>query len=84
MPIFEYRCEACGKEFEELVFGNQDVPCPACGSTQTGKLMSRCRFKNGGGRDSLGEASDPSSGSSGVSSGSSCAGCSGGNCATCH
>lgn len=42
MPIFEYRCSACGKVYEELVFGDRDkkVPCPACGSVASEKLMS--------------------------------------------
>jgi putative FmdB family regulatory protein len=42
MPIYEYACEDCGGRFEELVTGDRDrkVPCPACGSTRTRKLMS--------------------------------------------
>jgi len=42
MPIYEYACEDCGGKFEELVTGDRDrkVPCPACGSTRTRKLMS--------------------------------------------
>lgn len=76
MPIYEFKCEKCGNEFEEIVFGNDCPPCPECESEKTGKLMSCCRFKSGGG-DSLGQASSASSG------GSSCAGCSGGSCSTC-
>jgi putative FmdB family regulatory protein len=43
MPIFEYRCEECGKAFEEIVSSNQSeaVPCPVCASKKTEKLMSR-------------------------------------------
>ena len=77
MPIYEFKCEKCGNEFEEIVFGNDCPPCPECESEKTGKLMSCCRFKSGGGGDSLGQASSASSG------GSSCAGCSGGSCSTC-
>ena len=42
MPIFEYRCGACGKVYEELVFGDRDrkVPCPACGSDKSEKIPS--------------------------------------------
>lgn len=43
MPIYEYAC-ACGKEFEELVLRRQDeaeVRCPACGSREVGRRMSR-------------------------------------------
>jgi len=42
MPIYEYKCEACDKIYEELVTGDRDkpIPCPACGSGKTQKLMS--------------------------------------------
>lgn len=34
MPILEYRCPHCGKQFEELVKGHEEeVKCPACGKT---------------------------------------------------
>ncbi len=79
MPIYEFRCNACKEDFEELVFKDgESVACPQCGSMKTEKLMSCCRFKTGGGGVDLGGASAPSSSSS------SCAGCSGGSCATCH
>jgi len=78
MPIFEYVCGKCGKEFEELVFGDDLPPCPQCGSKKTQKLMSRCRHTSGGGGgDYAPSAPASSSGRSG------CAGCSGGSCATC-
>ena len=79
MPIYEYLCDDCEKEFEELVFGDPKVICPHCGSARTGKLMSRCRHKSGGGGDSIGSAAAASSGS-----GSSCSGCSASSCAGCH
>jgi putative FmdB family regulatory protein len=34
MPIFEYRCDDCGKKFEKLVRRAVDAPgveCPSCG-----------------------------------------------------
>jgi len=78
MPIYEYHCNACGREFEELVMGKDAaVQCPACGSAKTEKLMSRCRARVGGGGGE-GGYSAPSS------SGGGCSGCSGGNCSTCH
>lgn len=42
MPIFEYQCKACNNVYEELVTGDRDkkIPCPACGSDKTHKLMS--------------------------------------------
>ncbi len=32
MPLFEYSCRACGREFEELVFGDRKPECPGCGN----------------------------------------------------
>jgi len=41
MPMYEYKCSACGHEFEELVFGQVEaVPCPKCSSTDTRRLVS--------------------------------------------
>lgn len=43
MPLYEYSCEECGKEFEVLVrsMANHESPtCPECGSTQTRKALS--------------------------------------------
>ena len=42
MPIFEFRCSKCGKEFERLVFNSDDqsVECPTCGCTETSKMLS--------------------------------------------
>ena len=42
MPIFEYRCVGCGHGFEQLVLKTSGPPaCPACGSTDLEKLLSR-------------------------------------------
>ena len=38
MPIYEYACLSCGREFEELVQGDQQPACPACGKS----LLERC------------------------------------------
>ena len=40
MPIFEYKCSACGADFEKLVFGSTIVICPACGSDSIVKKLS--------------------------------------------
>jgi len=77
VPIYEYICEECSRQFEELVFGDGAVACPHCGSRKTGKLLSCCRHKTGGSADSVGAAAAPSSGSS-------CSGCSASSCAGCH
>lgn len=56
MPIFEYACDKCSHEFEELTFNRSaKVNCPECGSKRTKKLMSgfavtgSARKKGGGG-----------------------------------
>jgi putative FmdB family regulatory protein len=42
MPIYEYACQDCQHEFEELVMRRDEIIlCPACGSNQARKLMSR-------------------------------------------
>ncbi|MBN2069884.1 MAG: zinc ribbon domain-containing protein [Candidatus Krumholzibacteriota bacterium] len=41
MPIFEYKCSDCEKEFEELVISDRtSVNCPSCGSGRIEKLFS--------------------------------------------
>ena len=49
MPIYEYSCEACDHEFEELVFGSDaDLVCPECGAADVRRMMSAFAFKSGG------------------------------------
>ncbi len=43
MPIYEYRCINCGKEFEMIRFSQDDdkeIGCPACGKKKVEKVMS--------------------------------------------
>jgi len=44
MPIYEYRCQACGEQFDKLFRSLGQVPdeveCPACHSTTVQRLMS--------------------------------------------
>ena len=75
MPIYEYHCDACNKDFEELIFGDDLPACPHCGARATRRLMSRCAFSTGG---ATAESSAPA-----APSGGGCVGCSGGNCASC-
>ncbi|MEW6387628.1 MAG: zinc ribbon domain-containing protein [Thermodesulfobacteriota bacterium] len=73
MPIFEYRCQNCGCEFEKLVFkSDEEVDCPSCGQKQVDKLMSCCAAKVG---YKFTAASNPK--------GASCTGCSATSCSTC-
>ncbi len=43
MPIYEYRCEECGTQFEELTLsanGSYAVACRACASGRVTRLLS--------------------------------------------
>jgi putative FmdB family regulatory protein len=38
MPIFEYKCQKCGKVFEEIISGNRDDPLPLLPISGNGKI----------------------------------------------
>ncbi len=40
MPIYEYSCDSCGHEFEELVRGDEQPACPKCGKKKLQRQMS--------------------------------------------
>jgi putative FmdB family regulatory protein len=42
MPLYEYRCKACGERFERLVRNDNtaDLRCPRCGAGEPDRLMS--------------------------------------------
>jgi len=83
MPIFEYRCDACKKEFEVLILGMNDkgkAVCPKCNSRKTRKLMSS--FGRGK-YTSLLKGGSGSYDSAGTSSSSGCGSCSSSNCSSC-
>jgi len=49
MPIYEYRCEACGRRFEELVMNSsQKVVCPDCASDDVERELSLFSSSAGG------------------------------------
>ena len=67
MPLYEFTCTNCGKTFEELVLSGLDgfgVTCPACGSGEIEKLVSRFA--------SAGASSSTPGGGSGGNGGGSC------------
>lgn len=51
MPIYEYRCQACGAELEKLqkISDPVLVECPECGKDSLVKLMSASSFRLKGG-----------------------------------
>ena len=44
MPIYEYRCQECGEEFEKFVRSmnnpEPEIKCPECGGRKVAKLLS--------------------------------------------
>ncbi|MGI6639279.1 MAG: FmdB family zinc ribbon protein [Desulfobulbus sp.] len=43
MPLYEYHCRSCDKDFEQLTTSaasQQIVACPHCGSTEVRKQIS--------------------------------------------
>ena len=40
MPIFEYRCQKCGHEFETLVLKGTVPSCPQCHAETLERLLS--------------------------------------------
>ena len=57
MPIYEYKCEDCGSQFEKLVRRAADVDaleCPSCGKNHLKQELSTfaAQVSNGGGKSS--------------------------------
>jgi len=40
MPIFEYTCTHCSREFEAIVHAGTRPACPSCGATRLEKRLS--------------------------------------------
>ncbi|MDR1051338.1 MAG: zinc ribbon domain-containing protein [Deltaproteobacteria bacterium] len=75
MPIYEFKCQDCGREFETLVFSRSaSVDCPVCGKGDCRKHLSSfsCGAPAGGTDMDRGSSSSSSCGSCRASS---CAGC---------
>ncbi len=72
MPIFEYLCKGCGKQFEVLVRGAEKPHCPKCNSTRLEQQLSAfavaAGHSNGGSTESAAEAS-PGCGQCGMGGG---------------
>ena len=49
MPIFEYVCKDCSRQFETIVNGSKRVECPTCHGEHLEKQLSV--FAVGAGRD---------------------------------
>lgn len=79
MPIYEFECDKCKKQFEVVTLSLSEKPnavCPKCKSKKTHKLVSRVGKGKYGSLSSGGTLST-------VSSGSGCSSCSSTNCSSC-
>jgi len=47
MPLYEYRCDSCGHEFEALQKMSDEalIHCPACDDASLRKLVSAAGFR---------------------------------------
>jgi putative FmdB family regulatory protein len=70
MPIYEYECRGCGRQFEYLVRGEEIPICPGCGQSDLTRNFSPPAAYTGNKKDPACPAKD--------SCGSPC--CGGGNC----
>jgi len=71
MPLYEYRCNNCAREFEKIVsFSEADLKqqCPSCGSSQTNKKISAAMVI-GGTTGGCGKSTSSNSGSCGSGGG---------------
>jgi len=92
MPIYEYRCQACGHQLEAIQKISDPVltECPSCGQAELKKLLSAAGFQlKGSGwyatdsRVSSKKKSDDETGG-GSDTGSKPHGCGGGGCGCAH
>ena len=74
MPIYEFHCEKCNQDFEQLLLGSDKPQCPKCEGRDVYRLMSACGFVSKG---SGGQPTKMAAGTSG------CSGCSSGSCSSC-
>jgi putative FmdB family regulatory protein len=53
MPLYEYRCCGCGREFELLILpGSPPVACPDCAGESVERLLSLFAVSSESGRQS--------------------------------
>lgn len=66
MPIYDYRCDECGKTYDiyhkvrEIA---EDVVCPSCGSVRSTRLIGAPSFSMNGKSGAVGEAPSCADGS---------------------
>jgi putative FmdB family regulatory protein len=56
MPLFEYECRGCGRQFEYLTRAGQSPACPSCASAELEKRLSAFAVGAGGSSASFSDA----------------------------
>ena len=56
MPLFEYECRACGRQFEYLTRAGQSPACPSCASAELEKRLSAFAVGGSGSAASFADA----------------------------
>ena len=63
MPIYDYRCDECGKPYDvyhKVKEVAEDIVCPSCGSARHTRLISAPSFSMGGKQSEVPSCSDGS------------------------
>ncbi|HKB07716.1 MAG TPA: FmdB family zinc ribbon protein [Candidatus Polarisedimenticolia bacterium] len=66
MPLFEYLCRACSKQFETLLIGSERPVCTGCGSADLERLVSTFAVGGGAGRSAFDPMSAAEAGACGT------------------
>lgn len=53
MPLFEYACRTCDREFEALVRGHETPECPSCHGTDLQRRLSVFAAHTNGSSDAM-------------------------------
>lgn len=48
MPLYEFHCDQCEQDFEQLMRANEKPECPDCGTHKVEKLISVPAAHSGG------------------------------------
>ncbi len=70
MKLYDFLCNKCGKQFEDLVKDLSEARCPGCSSADVQKQLSA--FSIGGSSSSSSAAFDSGGGGGGCCSGGAC------------
>lgn len=86
MPIYEYRCEACGHELEVMQKISDETlrDCPQCGKPALRKLISAAGFQLKGSGWYTNDSKSKGKKSDDADSGTKKHGCRGGTCGCAH